>query len=75
MSGEQPQNGNHRTATEQEPRGMAMLLAVTTHSYLTDGNADSWHQLDLCPQWRENPSPQMHTLQAVAGEGIDSPFQ
>lgn len=54
---------------------MAMLVAVTTHSYSMDGNTDSWHQLDLCPQWRENPSPQMHTLQAVAGEGIDSPFQ
>lgn len=55
-----------RTATEWEPQNSHRTGTLwdgdaggSDHTFLLmDGNAGSWHQLDLCPQWRANPSPQ-----------------
>ena len=58
-----------RTATEQEPCGMAMLVAVTTHSY-------SWMaMLGAGTSWTcAHSGGQTGPPRSSHGEGIDSPF-
>ena len=72
-----------RTATEWETQNSHRTGTTwdgdaggSSHTLLlTDGDAGTWHQLDHRPQWRENPSPQVHMQQPVAGESRDSSLQ